>query len=624
MLDRATFRRHRAWLTTAVFALAVLAYAPALAGVFVFDDIHSVSDNPALKDLGNLGRFWTDPSAFTRGAGTMYRPLLVTSFALNVAVSAEPWSLKLGNVLLHAACAALLLRWLAAFGRRLWPAAAAAALFAVHPLASEAVNLVSARSELLLTVGLLLALWSHVGWQRGQSRALSLLGLLAGTVIACGSKETGALLPGLLLVQTFCLRVRAPQRADWLRAAIGIGAVAALVLGYLVARKLLMGAVAVPLLDRAAGDPRIGGGRTLLVQLATMGTLLPTALRQCVWPWPLTLDPVVHYRSSFGDLTVLAGWAAMLGATVGAMWRGPAARLRRLGVAAAWLVALPWIVVPLNMPYAEHRMYAPLLGLAAVLAGGGPRVWAVLRRQFANVPTPAWRAAFAAVGATFAVGAGLRSWCYHDELSLWQAELALRDDSFAAWWGQGTTLLRRGDLVGAVAALERAHALNPENHDASRNLAEALLSLPDGEARPEQALAAALAVQQAMPQDPWVRTLVAQAHLQNGRCGRGREHFERAEAVALSCLQIAPPKGYVYQIAAMARAGAGDLAGALAHLDTSIARGLAPVGVRVDRARVLQALGRPAEAHAELLAAQQQAPFDPMVMAALRSAAPAK
>ena len=75
MLDRATFRRHRAWLTAAVFALAVLAYAPALAGVFVFDDIHSVSDNPALKDLGNLGRFWTDPSAFTRGAGTMYRPL---------------------------------------------------------------------------------------------------------------------------------------------------------------------------------------------------------------------------------------------------------------------------------------------------------------------------------------------------------------------------------------------------------------------------------------------------------------------------------------------------------------------------------------------------------------------
>jgi tetratricopeptide (TPR) repeat protein len=621
MLDRATFHRHRAWLTAAVFALAVLAYAPSLAGVYVFDDIHSVSDNPALQDLGNLGRFWIDPAAFSRGAGTMYRPFLVTSFALNLAVSAEAWSLKLGNLLLHGAVVALLFRWLAAFGRRLWPAAAAAALFAVHPLASEAVNLVSARSELLLAFGLLLGLLAHVHWQRGGSGALAWLGMLAGTVVACGSKETGVVLPALLLVQTFCLRVRTPGRADWRRAAIGLAGVIALVVVYLVARKLLMGAVAVPLLERAAGDPRIGAGRTLSVQLATMGTLLPTALRQCVWPWPLTLDPVVQFDRSFANLGVLAGWATMFVATVVAMGRGPAARLRRVGVVLAWAVALPWIVVPLNMPYAEHRMYAPLLGLTAVLAAGAPPLLAGLRRRVAALRTPAVRALFAAALLVAAIGSGARSWCYHDELALWQAELAQRDDSFAAWWGVGTVRLRRGEVADAVPALERAHALNPENCDAHRNLAEALLSLPDAQAQPERALAVALGVQRAMPKDPWVRTLVAQAHLQNGRCGRGREHFEQAEAVALSCLQIASPKGYVYQIAAMGRAGCGDMAGALAHLDTSIARGLAPVGVRLDRARVLQALGRAAEARAELRQAQMLAPFDPAVLAALQQAA---
>jgi Flp pilus assembly protein TadD len=63
------------------------------------------------------------------------------------------------------------------------------------------------------------------------------------------------------------------------------------------------------------------------------------------------------------------------------------------------------------------------------------------------------------------------------------------------------------------------------------------------------------------------------------------------------------------------------MAGALAHLDTSIARGLAPVGVRLDRARVLQALGRAAEARAELRQAQMLAPFDPAVLAALQQAA---
>jgi Flp pilus assembly protein TadD len=43
--------------------------------------------------------------------------------------------------------------------------------------------------------------------------------------------------------------------------------------------------------------------------------------------------------------------------------------------------------------------------------------------------------------------------------------------------------------------------------------------------------------------------------------------------------------------------------------------------VRLDRARVLQALGRAAEARAELRQAQMLAPFDPAVLAALQQAA---
>ena len=34
--------------------------------------------------------------------------------------------------------------------------------------------------------------------------------------------------------------------------------------------------------------------------------------------------------------------------------------MRRLGTAMLWLVALPWVVVPLNAPLAEHRLYGPL------------------------------------------------------------------------------------------------------------------------------------------------------------------------------------------------------------------------------------------------------------------------
>ena len=74
-------RRGTPWrLFGLVALLAMLAYGTALAGVYVFDDIHSVDANAALHDLSNLGRYWTDPAAFSGTSARMYRPALLTSF----------------------------------------------------------------------------------------------------------------------------------------------------------------------------------------------------------------------------------------------------------------------------------------------------------------------------------------------------------------------------------------------------------------------------------------------------------------------------------------------------------------------------------------------------------------
>jgi tetratricopeptide (TPR) repeat protein len=210
-----------------------------------------------------------------------------------------------------------------------------------------------------------------------------------------------------------------------------------------------------------------------------------------------------------------------------------------------------------------------------------------------------------------------RSWLYRDERELWRAELAHNPASFRSWWGLGTSLLRKGDVQGAIEPLAKAHALLPTHFDTLRNYTEALVSLPDAAAEPERALEIAGKLAAASPLDPWARTLQAQAHLQAGRVGGGSDHFVAAEQLALSCLSIAAPKGYVYRLAAQARRGLGDLPGALAHLDASIERGLAPVGVRLDRAAVLRELGRPRDAQRELLVAQREAPGDPAVMQAL-------
>ncbi|MCB9877387.1 MAG: hypothetical protein H6835_07275 [Planctomycetes bacterium] len=610
-------RRTPFGLFAVVALLAVVAYGAALTGVYVFDDIHSVDANPALHDLGNLGRFWVDPGAFSGAASRMYRPALLTSFALNLWISPAAWSLKAGNVLLHAATAALLCAWLWQLSRRRRAAAVAAALFAVHPLASEAINLVSARSELLTTFGVLVAMCAHVSWQRRRSGGAALAAMLLGAVLAVGSKETGVVLPALLLLQATCLRHRWPDRREWLRTAGAVLPVLAVVGAYLLARKLLLGQATVQLLGRGGEDPLSGYGRSLSTQLATMGTLLPRVLCQAVAPTTLSVNPEVHY-TGFDDPFALLGWASLGGLTVAALWRAPSARLTRIGVVLAWAIAAPWIVVPLNMPLAEHRLYGPMVGFAAVLAALSPRLAAAVRRRATPRAMPVACGVLLALGVA---GSASRSLDYRDERTLWRQELARNPDDFRAWWGLGATLRREGDVVASVDPLRTAHLLYPAHYDLLRHFTEALVSLPDELARPDEALVVAQRLCAQGPEDPWARTLWVQAELQAGRVLGDPRYFETAGPRALSCLEIAPPKGYVYQLAAAARRGLGDYEGALQLLDASIARGLAPVGVRADRFLTLQGLGRAQEARDELLALQRDFPGDATVFGLVRSLA---
>ncbi len=616
MRSRASVQRLVRALAWGVFACALLAYGSALAGDYVFDDQHSIRGNDALHDLSNLGRYWVDPSAFS-SAGRMYRPALLTTFACNWAICPAAWSLKAGNVLLHAAVAVTMFLWLWRLSRRAVVSACVAAGFAVHPLASEAINLVSARSELLVTLGLLLALHAQLSWQRRGGSVGLLFAMVLATVLACGSKETGVMVPVLCAVQAVVLRHGAFDRRACGRALWAIAPMVLVVIAYLVVRKLLLGDATVQLLGRTGEDPTSGHGRTLLMHWATMASLLPQVLLQALAPLRLSMDPAVQYRDSFADPMVLAGAAMLLGLTLWAWRRGPTARLRRLGVAFAWCVALPWIVIPLNMPLAEHRLYGPLVGFAAIVVAAMPRT----RRWQQGTARVVLRGLTAALLVTGIALSTQRSLLYRDESELWRVELVHNTTSFRSWWGLGTSMLRMGDVQGSLGPLAQAHTLNTRHFDTLRNYTEALLSLPDEAAQPERALQVAAELNDLAKFDPWARTLHANAHLQAGRVSGLREHFAAAERLALSCLQIATAKGYVYRLAAQARRGLGDLPGALAHLDTSIASGLAPVGVRLDRAALLRELGRHREAKRELLLAQRDAPTDAQVMRALMQSA---
>lgn len=616
-------RQRGAWVLA---LLAAFAYAAAVAGDFVFDDIHSIAGNPALHDLSNLERLLGDPSAFSGTGNRMYRPVLLVSLALNLAISPAAWSIKCGNVLLHVATTLLALGWLRRLGVPFVGRTVALALFAVHPLLAEAINLGSARSELLLVFGLLLALRSQQSWLANGStaaRCWAMAGMLLGGVVACGSKETGVVLPGLLFAQAWCT---APQRLSFGRLAVvarDLLPVGLLVLGYLLLRHELFGHATVALAGRSDVEPSEGWGRSMTTQLATMGLLLPRALLQMLVPVGLSFDPPVAFQTSFAAPAVLAGWAGVLGLCWVAWGRRHGAPARRTGVVLAVLVALPWIVVPLNMPLAEHRLYGPLLGIAAALAPSFARWWQRAR----HVPTlaVALRSLAALVVVGFGGHAAVRSLDYRDERLLWRDELAARPEAWRAWWGLGMAELRYGDPVAAVRALACAVDRKPNHQNVRRNYTEALLQLPPVAAQPWRAVVASEQFLALVPDDPWAHALAADAQLQAGRADGDRERFVAAERLALRCLQLGEPKALVFRLAASAQRELGDPAAALAHLDECLRRGLDFPAVRAERAAVLAELGQPAAARRELQQLQQAHPFDPAVQRAVREfAAPGR
>ena len=82
-----------------VVLVPLVAYAGTLGNPFQYDDMHSIVDNPAVRSLGRIPSFFVDPGTFSGDPGiAMYRPLLVTSFALNHAVSGYESSIMTRHV----------------------------------------------------------------------------------------------------------------------------------------------------------------------------------------------------------------------------------------------------------------------------------------------------------------------------------------------------------------------------------------------------------------------------------------------------------------------------------------------------------------------------------------------
>ena len=446
MVRESVLTMRRAWLSPAAAALlAGLPYLNALNNPFVYDDHDTVVANPSLVDLSNV-RFLVLFSPF--------RPLVNLSYAFDRWLwGYQPFGFHLTNVALHAAVVVLLYGLL----RRMVPRPAAflaVALFAVHPLQTEAVAYVSGRSELLCGVWFLAALVLAVDAMALGSRRRAALACVCG-FLAIASKEVGLVLPGVVLAYDWLLRPgdeRRRWRRLWLIFVPALAVAAAFVAYRLLSVRHLIG----------ESSP--------LLNLLTQAIVIWRYLWLLMWPSGQSIMHAVHRVTSALDPVALAAAAGL------ALLAALAFRLRReapvmaFGVLWFLIVLSPSSsIVTLAEGMAEHRVYLASAGIFVAIAGLIARLVPASRRGGAALPAKYMAASAVLLTVLFALTV-MRNRVWGNPIELWGEATVHAEGMWEPHYALADALRESGNCGAAVPEYRKVVASSPAHRDAYVNL----------------------------------------------------------------------------------------------------------------------------------------------------------
>ena len=464
--DNATHAGAPLRLLTILLALAAtcaatwFAYAPGLAGGFLFDDLVNLSAlgvTGRVDDTATLLRYLTSGSADPTG-----RPLALLSFLLDArGWPADPAPFLRTNLLLHLANGLLLFALLRRLGRGLdddapqviAAALIGAALWMLHPLFVSTTLYIVQREAMLSTTFVLLGLLAYVHGRLAlpvspkRGTAWMVAGIGGGTLLALLCKANGILLPLLAWVLESTLLSRGAEgAAPSLRRSKGLLLVLpSVMLGVWLLTQLRTLDEAIPYRDWTLGQRLLTEPRVLLDYLELL--FVPKAMSTGLF----NDDYAVSTGWFQPAVTVFAAIAigVLLAAGFGLRRRAPAVAAAILFFFAGHL--LESTVVPLEIYY-EHRNYLP----AALVFWPIGRALVAWRR-------PGWQRATVAIAIVALLGT-----------TTWQrARLWGDQDALARAWALQNPRSSRAQAVAAMSEMRVGRFV-----EAERRLAFALAANP--------------------------------------------------------------------------------------------------------------------------------------------------
>jgi tetratricopeptide (TPR) repeat protein len=460
--------------------IAVVLYANSLPNGFTYDDLPVVAHNEAAHDPTDLRRiFLTSSWTSNRDQTIAFRPLTTWTFAVDHAFHGErPLGYHAVNVLGHAAVSAVVASLAAAAGASAAAATMAGALFAAHPIHTEAVANLVGRAE-ILAAGL--GLFAILLRRRGSALRSGLAAAAYGLALL-GKEHALAFLALLPLADAllddggsprlFLRRLRTPPRA------VFYASLLAVTLAYLALRQQALGGLGI---DRAAAAwIPVWQNVTAHAPIgARVLTALWVAARAC---WLLLVPLHLSADYSFAEIALVESVAdprALAGIAAAGALLALAFALRRKPAALFWLLlgVLPFatvsnLIVPSGTIFGERLLYLP--SAAACVAAGA----VLMRWTRGSWRTPASVAA-AVLLLGFATRTVARNRVWHDNLTLARATVADAPLSVQSHALLATTLVDRGEHHEALREFDAALAIYPDHIDALFNAGVAHMTLKE-------------------------------------------------------------------------------------------------------------------------------------------------
>lgn len=460
-------------------AATIAAYSNTLRCPFVFDDKIDIVENQSIRHLWPPWR----PMFVTSGGKTALhgRPVVTLSLAVNYAMGGlNPLPYHLTNLGIHVLAGLTLFgiarRTLASpalaprYGEFAMPLALTiAALWALHPLQTQAVTYTVQRYESLMGMLYLLSFYCAIRSASSPHPRRWEVACVATCFLALESKEVAVSIPIVILLYDRAFLAGSFREAWRRRHGMYLGLAATWV--------AFLGLFAIS----ASRGQWAGYGLTVSATeyaLSQFGVILHY-LRLSFWPFPQVLDYDWPVATTVGEIVPgLLVILTLVAATVWALVRRPA-----WGLLGAWfflILAPTSSIMPIADLAFEHRMYLPLAAVAAAtVIGAYEAIQWWCKRQSVPPDKRLWALALPALAAAcgLCLACHARNQVYQNDISVWRDTVDKVPNNSRAHNNLGAALGDQGLFEDSLVEFRTALKLAPRYGTAYYNLGKTLTQL---------------------------------------------------------------------------------------------------------------------------------------------------